>query len=39
MSFKNSLFRALEAADDTICNGLPVVSKMLNTGPDTQALC
>ncbi|MBT2304642.1 hypothetical protein J7E70_29925 [Variovorax paradoxus] len=34
MSFKTTLFKALEAADNTLCNGLPVVGKMLDTGPE-----
>jgi hypothetical protein len=34
MSFKTTLFQALEAADNTVCNGQRVVSKMLNTGPE-----
>ena len=31
MSFKTTLFHALEAADTTLCNGQRVVSKMLDT--------
>lgn len=34
MSFKTTLFQALEAADGTVCNGHRVISKMLDTGPE-----
>lgn len=34
MSFKTTLFQALEAADSTVCNGQRVTSKMLDTGPE-----
>lgn len=33
MSFKTTLFQALEAADCIVCNGQRVTSKMLDTGP------
>jgi hypothetical protein len=32
MSFRTSLFDALRVADHIICNGKPVVAKMLETG-------
>ena len=34
MSFKTTLFKALEAAENVVCNGQRVVSKMLATGPE-----
>jgi len=34
MSFKTTLFQALEAADSTVCNGQRVTSVMLETGPE-----
>ncbi|VTU44345.1 hypothetical protein [Variovorax sp. RA8] len=34
MSFKTTLFKALAAADSTVCNGQRVTSKMLDNGPE-----
>jgi hypothetical protein len=34
MSFRTTLFQALEAADHTVCNGQRVICKMLATGPE-----
>ncbi|CAN7770938.1 hypothetical protein LJR290_007516 [Variovorax sp. LjRoot290] len=34
MSFKTTLFRALEAADTSFCNGQRVVSKLLDASPE-----
>ena len=34
MSFRTTLFQALQAADIIVCNGQRVVSKMLDSGPE-----
>ena len=34
MSFRTTLFQALQAADSILCNGQRVTSKMLDSGPD-----
>jgi hypothetical protein len=34
MSFRTTLFQALQAADIIVCNGQRVVSKLLDSGPE-----